>query len=203
MACGTSSSARKVRSTTAPERRFLSFMRTNARPLPGFTCWCSTIWNSPSGRSSAIPDLTSLWRPCPHCKAFPNRSDSHPCPGNVTAIWHHVGHERKRQGNPGRQRPVAGPGAVLPLRRTGPVLGAGSAGPGDEGPPSRAGPPSIHGGPVHAQRRQGLRSADRSRADHPGPERDHQRHPGQGEDLAEQRLSGRHPRHRAAPAPLG
>jgi hypothetical protein len=30
---------RKVRSTTLPLRRFFSFVRTNAPPFPGFTCW--------------------------------------------------------------------------------------------------------------------------------------------------------------------
>ena len=37
------SPARKVSSTTAPDSRFFSFVRTNAPPLPGFTCWNSTI----------------------------------------------------------------------------------------------------------------------------------------------------------------
>ena len=35
----TFSPARNVFSITAPVRTFLSFVRTNAPPFPGFTCW--------------------------------------------------------------------------------------------------------------------------------------------------------------------
>src|SRR6202165_5160633 len=59
-ASGTFSSARNVLSTTAPVRRFLSLVRTNAPPLPGFTCWNSTTLNRPSGRSRLMPFLRSL-----------------------------------------------------------------------------------------------------------------------------------------------
>src|SRR6187549_2722291 len=54
------SSARYVRSITAPVRKFLSFVRTNAPPLPGFTCWNSTTWKSTSSSSSVMPFLRSL-----------------------------------------------------------------------------------------------------------------------------------------------
>ena len=37
------SPARKVLSTTAPEPMFFIFVRTKAPPLPGFTCWNSTM----------------------------------------------------------------------------------------------------------------------------------------------------------------
>src|SRR5258705_2194723 len=58
---GTFSSARKVRSSTAPPATFLSLVRTNAPPLPGFTCWNSTTVTRPSdGRFSAMPFLKSL-----------------------------------------------------------------------------------------------------------------------------------------------
>src|SRR5436305_800684 len=40
---GNFSPARNVLSTTAPVSSPLSFVRTNARPLPGLTCWNSTI----------------------------------------------------------------------------------------------------------------------------------------------------------------
>src|SRR6266436_7592253 len=57
----TFSSARKVRSSTAPPATFLSLVRTNAPPLPGFTCWNSTTVTRPSdGRFSAMPFLKSL-----------------------------------------------------------------------------------------------------------------------------------------------
>src|SRR6202035_3034950 len=57
---GTFSSARKVRSTTAPLRTFLSLVRTNAPPLPGLTCWNSTTVTRPSGRLRAMPFFRSL-----------------------------------------------------------------------------------------------------------------------------------------------
>src|SRR5262249_31412190 len=57
---GTFSSARNVRSSTAPVRKFLSFVRTNAPPLPGFTCWNSTTVMRPSGRFNAMPFFRSL-----------------------------------------------------------------------------------------------------------------------------------------------
>src|SRR4051794_2576860 len=59
-ASGTFSSARNVRSSTAPVRKFFSFVRTNAPPLPGFTCWNSTTVIRPSGRFRAMPFFRSL-----------------------------------------------------------------------------------------------------------------------------------------------
>src|SRR3954463_4712567 len=60
-ASGTFSSPRKVRSSTAPPATFLSLVRTNAPPLPGFTCWNSTTVTRPSdGRLSAMPFFRSL-----------------------------------------------------------------------------------------------------------------------------------------------
>src|SRR5215471_3261664 len=59
-ASGTFSSARKVRSRTAPLRKFLSFVRTNAPPLPGFTCWNSTTVMRPSGRLRVMPFFNSF-----------------------------------------------------------------------------------------------------------------------------------------------
>src|SRR3974390_1911582 len=60
MACSSFSSARYVRSITAPLRTFLSLVRTKAPPLPGFTCWNSTTLNRPSGRSRLMPFFRSL-----------------------------------------------------------------------------------------------------------------------------------------------
>src|SRR6202046_2792692 len=60
MAWSSFSSARYVRSITAPLRRFLSLVRTKAPPLPGLTCWNSTTLNKPSGRSRLMPFLRSL-----------------------------------------------------------------------------------------------------------------------------------------------
>src|ERR671935_2566659 len=51
------SPARNVRSTTAPESSAFSFVRTNAPPLPGFTCWNSTIRQTPPSSSMCIPFL--------------------------------------------------------------------------------------------------------------------------------------------------
>src|ERR1700733_14155754 len=60
MAWSSFSSAREVRSITAPLRTFLSLVRTKAPPLPGLTCWNSTTLNRPSGRSRLMPFLRSL-----------------------------------------------------------------------------------------------------------------------------------------------
>src|SRR6185436_4282095 len=49
------SPARKVLSMTAPSPERLSLVRTNAPPLPGFTCWNSTILKT-------VPS-TSMWAP--------------------------------------------------------------------------------------------------------------------------------------------
>src|ERR1043165_381700 len=60
MACSSFSSARYVFSSTAPDRTFLSLVRTKAPPLPGFTCWNSTTEKRPSGRSRLMPLRRSL-----------------------------------------------------------------------------------------------------------------------------------------------
>src|SRR5713101_6614193 len=49
------SPARKVRSITAPSEDRRSLVRTNAPPLPGLTCWNSTILKT-------VPS-TSMWFP--------------------------------------------------------------------------------------------------------------------------------------------
>src|SRR3954452_22312151 len=49
------SPARNVRSTTAPVSMFLTLVRTNAPPLPGFTCWNSTIRQTPPSSEMCIP----------------------------------------------------------------------------------------------------------------------------------------------------
>src|SRR5205085_8313950 len=54
---GNFSPARKVRSTTAPEPSAFSFVRTNAPPLPGFTCWNSTMRQTSPSSSMCIPFL--------------------------------------------------------------------------------------------------------------------------------------------------
>src|SRR3974390_338416 len=60
MACSSFSSARYVRSITAPLRTFLSLVRTKAPPFPGLTCWNSTTLNRPWGRSRLMPFFRSL-----------------------------------------------------------------------------------------------------------------------------------------------
>src|SRR5215471_5348549 len=50
----------KVRSTTLPDRTFLSLVRTNAPPLPGLTCWKSTTFQSWPSRFSVMPFLRSF-----------------------------------------------------------------------------------------------------------------------------------------------
>ena len=49
----------KVFSTTAPEMTFLSFVRTKAAPLPGFTCWNSITCITFPSISNVIPFLKS------------------------------------------------------------------------------------------------------------------------------------------------
>ena len=51
------SPARKVSSTTAPVSRFFSFVRTKAPPLPGFTCWNSTMRHIAPRCSMCMPVL--------------------------------------------------------------------------------------------------------------------------------------------------
>src|ERR1700716_1855660 len=52
--------ALNVRSTTLPESTFLSVVRTNAPPLPGFTCWNSTTVQSAPSMLSTRPFFRSL-----------------------------------------------------------------------------------------------------------------------------------------------
>src|SRR5919198_6052714 len=54
------SPARKVLSTTAPESRLRSFERTNAPPLPGFTCWNSRMRHTEPSSWMCIPFLNWL-----------------------------------------------------------------------------------------------------------------------------------------------
>src|SRR4051812_11694185 len=51
----TDSPARNVLSTTLPVSRALSFVRTNAPPLPGLTCWNSTIRQTVPSIPMCIP----------------------------------------------------------------------------------------------------------------------------------------------------
>src|SRR5215813_10762244 len=51
------SPARNVLSTTAPEPSDFSFVRTNAPPLPGLTCWNSTMRQTPPSSWMCIPFL--------------------------------------------------------------------------------------------------------------------------------------------------
>src|ERR687888_2522972 len=51
------SPARNVRSTTAPLSSAFSFVRTNAPPLPGLTCWNSRMRQTEPSSSMCIPFL--------------------------------------------------------------------------------------------------------------------------------------------------
>ena len=57
---GIDSPARKVLSTTLPPSICLSFVRTNAPPLPGLTCWNSTIFQTTPSSSMHMPFLNWL-----------------------------------------------------------------------------------------------------------------------------------------------
>ncbi len=52
--------ALNVFSMTAPVFTLRSFVRTNAPPLPGFTCWNSITWNSVPSSSRVIPFFRSF-----------------------------------------------------------------------------------------------------------------------------------------------
>src|SRR5215203_5633077 len=54
------SPARKVRSITAPSAARRSFVRTNAPPLPGLTCWNSRILKTVPSMSMWLPFLNWL-----------------------------------------------------------------------------------------------------------------------------------------------
>src|SRR5579862_6977011 len=60
VATSTLTPALKVRSTTLPDRTFLSLVRTNAPPLPGLTCWKSTTFQSWPSRFSVMPFFRSF-----------------------------------------------------------------------------------------------------------------------------------------------
>ena len=63
VAVSTLTPALNVLSTTLPESTFFSLVRTNAGPLPGFTCWNSMIVHSWPSICSTRPFLKSLWKP--------------------------------------------------------------------------------------------------------------------------------------------
>src|SRR6266540_406146 len=123
--------ALNVFSATAPVFRFRSFVRTNAPPFPGFTCWNSMIWNSVPSSSSVIPFLSSFVETLtcdrPSASQLDQLADG--CPDDAAAVvadLHHVldpytaepryvhtglhGHHRAR-----RQHIVAAPSEVRPL----------------------------------------------------------------------------------------
>ena len=57
---GNFSPARKVLSTTEPESMLRTFVRTNAPPLPGLTCWNSRIRQTEPSISTCMPFLNSF-----------------------------------------------------------------------------------------------------------------------------------------------
>src|SRR3984957_1976023 len=60
LATSTLMPALKVLSTTLPDITFLSLVRTKAGPLPGFTCWNSTTFQSCPSRFSVMPFFRSF-----------------------------------------------------------------------------------------------------------------------------------------------
>src|SRR5271165_862571 len=60
LATSTLTPALKVLSTTLPDITFFSFVRTNAGPLPGLTCWHSTTFHSCPSRFSVMPFFRSF-----------------------------------------------------------------------------------------------------------------------------------------------
>src|SRR5215510_8377922 len=60
LAVSTFTPALNVLSTTLPDSTCLSFVRTNAGPFPGLTCWNSTTDQSCPSRFSTRPFFRSL-----------------------------------------------------------------------------------------------------------------------------------------------
>src|ERR1039458_6282257 len=60
LATSTLTPALKVRSTTLPDMMFFSRVRTKAPPLPGLTCWKSTMFQSWPSIFSVMPFLRSF-----------------------------------------------------------------------------------------------------------------------------------------------
>src|ERR1700733_1492049 len=60
LATSTLMPALKVLSTTFPDMTFFSFVRTNAGPLPGLTCWNSTTFHSCPSMFSVMPFFRSF-----------------------------------------------------------------------------------------------------------------------------------------------
>src|SRR6187549_1304749 len=74
IACSTLMPALNVLSITAPLRTLRIFVRTNAPPLPGLTCWNSTTWNRLLSSSRVIPFFRSLTEICGMVLPFVRRS---------------------------------------------------------------------------------------------------------------------------------
>ena len=60
LATSTFTPALKVLSTTLPLTTFFSVVRTNAPPLPGLTCWNSTMVHSWPSRDEVMPFFRSF-----------------------------------------------------------------------------------------------------------------------------------------------
>src|SRR6266487_96797 len=60
LATSTFTPALNVRSTTLPDSTFFSFVRTNAPPLPGLTCWNSTTFQSWPSMRKVMPFFRSF-----------------------------------------------------------------------------------------------------------------------------------------------
>mmetsp|Transcript_48448 Transcript_48448/g.127536 ORF Transcript_48448/g.127536 Transcript_48448/m.127536 type:complete len:203 (+) Transcript_48448:375-983(+) len=75
-ASGNDSPAFHVFSSTLPVCRFFSLERTNAEPLPGFTCRNSTTFHTLSSNSIVRPILKSLVLPIMGCAARETTRDA-------------------------------------------------------------------------------------------------------------------------------
>src|SRR3954447_21880749 len=96
------SPARNVRSITAPSSARLSLVRTNAPPLPGFTCWNSTILKTVPSTSIWVPFLN--WLVLIICDGKARACARTPCDDNGGGMHgRSVGH---RAGDGGRARPA-------------------------------------------------------------------------------------------------
>src|SRR6059036_346464 len=122
--------ALNVLSITAPVLTFRSFERTNAPPLPGFTCWNSTTWNRVPSRSSVMPFFRSFvetltWAPSQLDQLTRGHPDHR---ASVVTDLHHVldpDAADARQVDPRLDRDHGAGGKFVGLRRAEPRLFVG------------------------------------------------------------------------------
>src|SRR6185312_1780383 len=106
------SPARNVRSMTAPSLERFNFVRTNAPPLPGFTCWNSTILKTVPSTSIWVPFLN--WLVLIICDGKARACARTPCDARTSAADVHLRRrcQRATAAGPNRRDDARGAGAL-------------------------------------------------------------------------------------------